>query len=155
MPPKKHKTNNLPIQNHKTLVFWAADCAEHVFALFEKKYPKDKRPCKAIETARDWAHKYLPMKMKVIRTASLSAHAAARKAKDASAQAAARAAGQAVASVHVPGHALAAAIYAVKAAGSNKEREWQFQRLPKNLWQYLKKNYKKAASIYYQEKSRY
>ena len=52
MPTKKHKTNNLPIQNHKTLVFWAADCAEHVFALFEKKYPKDKRPCKAIETAK-------------------------------------------------------------------------------------------------------
>ena len=152
---KKAQKIKLDKKDHKALVLWAADCAEHVLPYFEKEYPKDNRPRKAIEEARSWARGDEPMKMSVIRSAALAAHAAARATENPAARAAARAAGQAVASVHVPGHALAAAIYAVKAAGSNKEREWQFQRLPKNLWQYLKKNYKKAASIYYQEKSRY
>jgi hypothetical protein len=36
------------------LVFWAADCAEHVLPVFETKYPEDDRPRKAIEAARAW-----------------------------------------------------------------------------------------------------
>ena len=28
-------------EDHRSLVLWAADCAEHVLAYFEEKYPKD------------------------------------------------------------------------------------------------------------------
>jgi len=125
-----------PEQDHRSLALWAADCAEHVLPYFEKEYPKDDRPRKAIETGRDWARGNMPMRMSVIRTAALAAHAAARATDHPAARAAARAAGQAVATVHVAGHASAAADYAVKsaeAAGVAGEREWQYKHLPKNL----------------------
>lgn len=37
------------------IVLAACDCAELALPIFEKKYPEDKRPRKAIETARLWA----------------------------------------------------------------------------------------------------
>lgn len=126
----------LNIEDHRTLTLWACDCAEHVLPYFEKKYPKDDRPMKAIKVGRTWVSERLPMKMKVIRTASLDAHAVARSVDDPAARAAARAAGHAVATVHVWSHARAAADYAVKATlvlGVAPEREWQYQHLPEHL----------------------
>ncbi len=81
-----------------------------------------------------------------IRGASLAAHAAARKAKENQAAcSAARAAGQAVATAHVPQHALGGAYYALKAIAASdpanadiniaKEHKWQARRLPENLRQ--------------------
>jgi hypothetical protein len=130
-------------QDQILLATWAADCAERVLALFEKAYPKDDRPRKAIETCRTWVRTGV-FKMAVIRGASLMAHAAAREAKENNAAYfAARAAGQAVATAHVPQHAFGAAYYALKAiaaadpdsAGSNvaEELDWQSRRVPKNL----------------------
>ena len=84
----------------------------------------------------------MPMRMSVIRTAALAAHAAARATDHPAARAAARAAGQAVATVHVAGHFSAAADYAVKsaeAAGVAGEREWQYKHLPKDLRPLVKK----------------
>lgn len=78
-----------------------------------------------------------------VRRASLAAHAAAREVKEYDpARSAARAAGQAIATVHVKTHSIAAAIYAATtirdaARPSNsekatlKEREWQYRRLLK------------------------
>jgi len=141
-------------KNQKLLALWAADCAEHVLLYFEKEYPNDDRPRKAIEACREWAHTEM-FKMADVRKAALSAHAAAREVKENNADAtcfAARAAGQAMATAHVPQHAFGAAYYALKvveAANSAnakvkiiKELNWQSQRLPKNLrqewqdWQY-------------------
>jgi hypothetical protein len=122
------------------LVIWACDCAERVLPYFEKKYPDDKRPRRAIDTARTWVRDGV-FKMAVIRGASLAAHAAARDvADDDAARSAARAAGQAVATTHVATNSIAAAIYAatavrdsVAAADANaavtKERQWQYERL--------------------------
>ena len=42
--------------NEKTARLFAADCADHVLHLFEKQYPKDDRPRKAIQAARDFAN---------------------------------------------------------------------------------------------------
>ncbi|MFH0922724.1 MAG: hypothetical protein V1811_01560 [Candidatus Micrarchaeota archaeon] len=126
--------------SHKTLALWALDCAERVLPFFEKKCLKDKRPRIAIETGRAWV-KTGVFKMAVIRKASLDAHAAARDVKeDDVARSAARAAGQAVATAHVPTHALAAAAYAATvfrdaAKPENaedavaKERAWQYEHL--------------------------
>ena len=82
--------------------------------------------------------------MAEVRGASLAAHAAAREmpegdAAAAAARSAARAAGQAVATAHVPRHALASGLYAATAvrdaapsgadAAALEEREWQYRHL--------------------------
>ena len=132
-------------RDKKSLALWAAKCAEHVLPYFEKEYPRDHRPRKAIEACRTWVRTGV-FKMADIRKASLDAHAAAREAKENDvACLAARAAGQAVATAHVPQHAFGAAYYALKVVAAAdpdnaevkiaKERNWQSRRLPKNLRQ--------------------
>ena len=106
-------------RDQRTLALWAADCAERVLPYFEDKHPNDNRPRNAIATVRAWARGEIPFSMKLIRTASLNSHAAARAAVDPAAIAAAR----------------AAAAYAIKALGSASanERIWQRRRLPRRL----------------------
>jgi hypothetical protein len=130
-------------EDQRSLARWAADCAERVLPFFEKAYPKDGRPRRAIEACRAWVRTGV-FRMADIRGASLAAHAAAREAKgDEAACFAARAAGQAVATAHVAQHAYGAAYYALKAvvaddpaeaeAKVEQERDWQSQRLAENL----------------------
>ena len=124
--------------DHKILAIWAIDCAERVLSYFERKYPEDHRPRKAIEALQTWINTGV-FKMAVIRKASLDSHAAAREVgEDNSARSAARAAGQAVATAHVPTHSVGAAIYALQAiyratsdadAAIAKEQDWQYQHL--------------------------
>jgi hypothetical protein len=130
-------------QDQISMATWAADCAERVLPFFEKAYPEDDRPRRAIEACRTWASIGV-FHMAEIRGASLAAHAAAREAKgNDAAHFAARAAGQAVATAHVPQHAFGAAYYALKAVTAadpanagvtvSRERDWQSQRLPEDL----------------------
>ena len=122
--------------DHRALAIWAAECAERVLPLFEAERPHDRRPRAAIEALREFIATGR-FSMKVVREASLSAHAAARAVPDGPARYAARAAGQAVATAHVPAHSRAAALYAAKAIGAlepengavENEREWQCRRL--------------------------
>jgi hypothetical protein len=134
----KH-TKQIDEQDHRLLAVWASNCAEHVLAYFEKAYPDDARPRKAVEAARAWVRGDLSMID--ARKAAFASHAAARDAKNFSAQFAARAAGHAAATAHVADHARHAAAYAVKAVTTTKiadntttaERDWQRQHLPKHL----------------------
>ena len=76
-----------------------------------------------------------------VRKASLGAHTAAREVEGGdAARSAARAAGQALATAHVPNHAIAAAVYAATAvrdgvaatdadAAVSQERDWQYRHL--------------------------
>lgn len=124
----------------KLLAVWAIDCVERVLAYFEKDFPQDQRPRKAIKTLQNWIETGI-FKMATIRKASLDAHAAAREVgKDTAARSAARAAGQAVATAHVKTHSIGAAIYGLQAIfrASNssdalgaveEEQEWQYQHL--------------------------
>ena len=123
--------------HQKILALWAGDCAEHVLPYFEEKYPNDDRPRKAIEACRRWAATGA-FRMAYIRKASLDAHAAAKIAKEDDAKYAAHAAGQAIATAHVPTHALGSALYGIRAAAAHsgitddgliKERNWQLERL--------------------------
>jgi len=126
--------------DHKTLATWAADCAERVLPYFEAKYPGDTRPRDAISALHAWIRTG-EFHMSEVRRASLAAHAAARSVEeDDAARSAARAAGQAMATAHVPRHALAAALYATTAvrdasspsdaeAAALREREWQLRHL--------------------------
>ena len=130
--------------DQKILAVWAIDCAEHVLPYFEEKYPNDDRPRKAIEVLREWVNSG-EFSMKAIRGASLSAHAAAKGKKEADAIFAAHAAGQAVATAHVPTHAVGSSLYGIRAAAAHsgnvndglvKERDWQLERLR----EYAKRN---------------
>jgi hypothetical protein len=112
-------------RNHRSLVLWATDYAEHILPYFEEKYPKDDRPRNAVEAGRVWVRGEVAMN---------EARAAARGA----AQTAASAAGHAAATAHVAAHA---ANYAVTAAtdaavptdsATAKERDCQYRRLPKS-----------------------
>ena len=123
--------------NKKALALWAIDCAGHVLPYFEEKYPNDKRPRKALETLKDWIDTGI-FKMSVIRRASLDAHVSAKDAKEDYAKYAAHATGQAVATAHVPTHALGSSVYSIRAVavytgnvndGLIEERNWQLQRL--------------------------
>lgn len=126
--------------DHKTLAFWAIDCAQRVMPYFEEKYPQDHRPRIALQTLKTWIDTGV-FSMSVIRKASLDAHAAAREVgEDNPARSAARAAGQAVATAHVRTHAYGPAIYAQQAihrasspdtadAAAAKERDWQYHHL--------------------------
>ena len=105
-------------RDQKSLALRAASTAEHALPYFEKKYPTDNRPRKAIAAARAWAHGEI--KCGEARAAAVSAHSAARASKDPAARAAARAAGHAAATAHMAGHARHAAAYAAKAASAEK-----------------------------------
>ena len=58
----------------QALVLVACACAETVLEIFEKKYPKDGRPRKAIETARAWAQGSATIHK--VRSAAAAAYAA-------------------------------------------------------------------------------
>ena len=129
--------------DQKSLAIWAARCAQRVLPLFQKAYPNDPRPRQAIAACRTWIRTGL-FNMADIRRASLAAHAAARAAIDnPPACFAARAAGQAVATAHVPQHALGSAYYALKARAAAhpthaqtklaQEQAYQSRHFPKSL----------------------
>jgi hypothetical protein len=48
-------TQKIENWNKDIMIQWASDCAEHVLHIFEKKYPDDDRPRKAIEVVRNYA----------------------------------------------------------------------------------------------------
>lgn len=124
----------------RILAAWAIDCAERVLPYFEEKFSNDPRPRDALVALRVWIQTGV-FHMADIRGASLASHAAAREVgEDTPARSAARAAGQAVATAHVPAHALGAAIYAQQAVwrAANPadadtavagERDWQYRHL--------------------------
>ncbi|HTY47447.1 MAG TPA: hypothetical protein VMB46_07260 [Methanomassiliicoccales archaeon] len=125
--------------DHRTLAFWAADCAERLLPLFEKDYPMDARPKEAIRGLREFARTGR-FSMNEVRRLSLACHAAAREApKGSAASYAARAIGQAIATAHAPLHALGPAAYAPKAIKASdpenaeimtsRERAWQYEHL--------------------------
>jgi len=128
-------------QDQKSLVSWAADCAQRVLPFLEKAYPLDGAGRARLSKPAGHGVRTGVFKMADIRGASLAAHAAARVAKENNAACfAARAAGQGVATAHVPQHAYGAAYYALKAIGAAdpanaevmvaKELKWQTPTSP-------------------------
>ncbi|MDD5193977.1 MAG: hypothetical protein PHF67_05360 [Candidatus Nanoarchaeia archaeon] len=113
---------------HRLFALIAAREAERVLGIFEKENPEDKRPRKAIESIRLWAKGKKELGMKAVRKLSLDSHAAARESKSDAARFAARAAGQAVATWHVPTHAMAVPMYVCKALAANKNFKLEYRK---------------------------
>lgn len=128
----EHRGGPLTKNNHRKLIKWARECAEHVLFLIEKDI--DKRLIYALDIAGKWENGNVPTGIAM--KASLGAHAVARQVKDPVYKAIARSVGQAVATAHMADHSLGGAFYALKAiklAKKNvkKERDWQTKKLDK------------------------
>jgi hypothetical protein len=126
--------------NERTARLFACDCAERVLPIYEKRYPDDKRPRVAVETARRYAEG------KATREERAAAGAAARDAAGAAARdsawdaardaawAAARASAWDAARDAAWAAARAAAWDAAWAAAWAAERKWQTARLIEYLY---------------------
>jgi len=113
---KDHRSVARNSPTHRSLARGAARQALRLLSVFEKERPYDDRPRLAVEAIRAWGSGERELGMAVVRKLSLDAHAAARAARTDTARFAARAAGQAVATWHVPNHALGVPYYARKIA---------------------------------------
>ena len=105
---------------HRRFALLAAVQARRVLPLFEREHPKDKRPRRAIAAIQAWAQGRRKLGMAEVRKLSLDSHAAARSANSDAARFAARAAGHAVATWHIPTHAMGVPIYVCKAILASK-----------------------------------
>lgn len=100
---------------HRVFALKAAQEAARVLPLFRRERPKDARPRLAVDAIRAWASGKRELGLAEVRKLSLDSHAAARAAKTDAAKFAARAAEHAVATWHVPTHAMAVPWYSCKA----------------------------------------
>jgi hypothetical protein len=130
----EHRGGPLKKEQHRQLMTWACECAEHILPLFGEKL--DARLGHALSVAKDWeqGNATVGEAMK----ASAGAHAAARESSGQASIAVARAIGHAVATAHMADHSLGGALYALKAmkfAGKSvvEEREWQMAQLPSEI----------------------
>jgi hypothetical protein len=130
----EHRGGPLTKDQHRQLMRWARECAEHVVLLAGGNI--DTRLIHAFSVAREWESGNAPTGSAM--KASVGAHAAARESPDPVIRAVARSVGHAVATAHMADHALGAALYALKAvkyAGApvDAERQWQHERLPPEI----------------------
>jgi hypothetical protein len=103
----------IQLQNHRTLVMWALDCAKLPLEQFEAKYPDERRPRTCLELCETWARGKI--KMPMAKRAILDSHAVAKNINDSEYGALCHAIGHAGASVHVETHALGLPIYELTA----------------------------------------
>jgi len=120
----EHRGGELPMGQHRLLMRWACDVAEHLLKEFAREMPDD-RLRQAIAIGRQWADG--AVKTGVAMKAALAAHAAAREADFPEWTFVARAAGHAVATAHAADHSMGAMTYAIKA--------WHIRDLdPRPFW---------------------
>jgi hypothetical protein len=103
----------IQLQNHRTLVMWALDCAELPLNQFEAKYPNERRPRTCLELCENWARGKI--KMPKAKQAILGSHSVAKEIDDREYGALCQAIGHAGAAVHVETHALGLPIYELTA----------------------------------------
>jgi hypothetical protein len=133
----------IQLQNHRTLVMWALDCAKVPLKQFEAKYPDECRPRICLELCEDWARGRI--KMPIAKRAILDSHAVAKEIDDKEYGALCHAIGHAGATVHVETHALGLPFYELTAIVL-KYRKDNFQKPVSE-----KINYYRSRLLYWQE----
>jgi hypothetical protein len=103
----------IQLQNHRTLVMWALDCAKLPLEQFEAKYTDERRPRTCLELCETWARGKI--KMPMAKRAILDSHAVAKIIDDSEYGALCHAIGHAGATVHAETHALGLPIYELTA----------------------------------------
>ena len=129
---------SLKQEQHRQLMVWACNCAEHVLSLVGEK--PDERLKNSLLVAKGWIKRKTTVRE--ARKASLSAISVANESSDPIAISVARAVGHAVATAHMSDHSLGAALYALKAvknAGKSieAERKWQNDQLPSEIMELI------------------
>ncbi len=100
----------IQLQNRRTLVMWALDCAKVTLEQFEEKYPDEQRPRMCLALCEAWRSGKI--KMPQAKQAILASHAAAKELLDDPEYGAlCHAIGHAGATVHVQTHSLALPLY--------------------------------------------
>ncbi len=102
----EHRGGLLTKEQHRLLMKWACDCAEHILPLFGEKV--DERLENAISVAKEWAKGNATVG--TARNASIAAQALARECSNPLSVAVARSAGHAVATAHFADHSLRAGL---------------------------------------------
>jgi hypothetical protein len=130
----EHRGGPLKKDQHRQLINWACDCAEHVLPLVGGE--PDKRLKNALRVAQEWEKGNASAGD--ARKASLDAIAVANESSNPASIVVARSVGHAVATAHMADHSLGAALYALKAvknAGKSidEERKWQNEQLPAEI----------------------
>ena len=130
----EHRGGPLKKEQHRQLIKWACDCAEHVLPYFGEKV--DERLLNALKVAADW--RQVKASVGDARNAAFDAIAVANESTNSTAIAVARSVVQAVATALMADHAMVAAWYALKAVKSigksvDEERAWQNQQLPPEI----------------------
>lgn len=123
-------------EQHRHLVKWACDCAEHVLPFYAGE--TDERLINALLVAKSWETG--SVSTGDARKAALNAIAAAGEASNSVSVAIARSVGHAVETPHMADHSLEAASYALKAvknAGKSidTERRWQNKKLSPDIFE--------------------
>jgi hypothetical protein len=113
--------NLIQLQNHRTLVMWALDCAKLPLEQFEVKYPDELRPRTCLELCEKWARGKI--KMPIAKQAILDSHAVAKIIDDSEYGALCHAIGHAGATVHVETHAIGLPIYELTAIVLKYEKD--------------------------------
>ena len=129
-----HRGGPLSKEQHRQLISWAHDCAEHVLPLFGESI--DERLNDALRAAKAW--EIGEISVGDARNASLGAIAVANESSNPTAIAVSRAVGHAVATAHMADHSLGAAEYALKAIKTSgisieAERKWQDEHIPADI----------------------
>lgn len=130
----EHRGGPLKKEQHRQLMQWGCDCAEHVIYLIGKEI--DERLMYALTVAKECVKGNASVGD--ARDASLGGHSVARESSNLTSIAEAHSAGHAVATAHMADHSLGAALYALKAvknAGKSieVERNWQNNQLPAQI----------------------
>jgi hypothetical protein len=133
----------IQLQNHRTLVIWAFDCAKQPLEQFEAKYPDERRPRICSELCEAWARGRI--KMPVAKRAILDSHAVAKEIDDREYGALCHAIGHAGATVHVETHALGLPFYDLTAIVLKYGKD-NFQKPVSE-----KINYYRGRLLYWQE----
>jgi len=134
----EHRGGLLKKEQHRQLIKWACDCAEHVLPLFGEIL--DDRLEIGIVVAKEWERGNATVGD--ARNAAKGAIELANESSNATSIAVARSVGHAVATAHMADHSLGAALYALKAvknAGKSidEERKWQNERLPSEIMEFV------------------
>lgn len=130
----EHRGGPMKKEQHRQLIRWACDCAEHVLPLFHGETDDP------LKNAFNVAQKWITGNATVgeARKAALKAFAVAKESSDQTSAYVARAAGHAVATAHMADHSLGAANYALKAVKNSggsieMEMDWQENQLPSEI----------------------
>jgi len=130
----EHRGGPLKKEQHRQLIKWACDCAEHVLPLFGENI--DERLEHALKVAKEWERGNASVSD--ARNAAFGAIAVANESQNPTLIAIARAVGHAVATAHMADHSPGAAEYALKAVASegksiDVERKWQDKQLTPDI----------------------